>query len=62
MRGYEISFITNARFRDGTWDPGGWKYAIDGSPATENDVVRLIKTDIPGFSTYCNSMRDSLSI
>ena len=62
LRGYEISFITNARFRDGTWDPGGWKYAIDGSPATENDVVRLIKTDIPGFSTYCNSMRDSLSI
>jgi hypothetical protein len=62
MRGYEISFSTNAGFRDGTWDPGGWKYAIDGRPATENDVIRLIKTNIPAFNAFCESMKDSLSI
>jgi hypothetical protein len=62
MRGYKVSLKTNAGFKDGTWDAGGWNYTIDGNAATENDVVRLIKTDIPEFNAYCNSMRDSLSI
>lgn len=62
VRDYQISFRTSAGYENHKWSPGGWSYSIDGKPATENDVIRLIKTDLPSFNDYCSDMRDRLSI